>query len=147
MSYWDSDEKDGKKRKHVTTYSRIEEISEKYGRAPTTNELRAIKELPLQLERHLFDTSPIGIRIFDLLKKSEDTRDVSLLEEAGRLLWSQTLQPLVLDQDGHVFRTDFVGGAYTRPIQPIQLGPTYLESREISGLTRFMESASFARSA
>ncbi|KAH8668121.1 hypothetical protein BGZ60DRAFT_564398 [Tricladium varicosporioides] len=114
MSHGDSDEEEGKKRKHVTAYTRIEEILEKYGRAPTINELRAIKELPLQVERNLFDTSPIGVRIFNLLKKSEDTRDVSLLEEAGRLLWSQTIQPLALDKNGHVLRTDLFGNAYNR---------------------------------
>jgi len=58
-----------------------------YGRAPTTNELRALENLPLQKE--LYDTSPTGVRIYSLLAKAEENNDVSLLEEAGRLLWTR----------------------------------------------------------
>lgn len=53
------------------------------------NELRAISELPLGKIYDLNDKSETGKKIWDLLQTSERTRDVSLLEEAGRLLWEQ----------------------------------------------------------
>jgi hypothetical protein len=58
------------------------------------NELRAISELPLGKLDGLNDRSEKGRRIWHILEKSERTRDVSLLEEAGRLLWEQTTRRL-----------------------------------------------------
>ena len=58
---------------------------------PSANELRAIDELPLQSVGELNDMSEKGKRIWRLLEKSERIRDVSLLEEAGKLLWEQVM--------------------------------------------------------
>lgn len=57
------------------------------------NELRALEQLPLGKEADLWDTSATGRRIYYLLRTSEDTRDVSLLDEAGRLRWEQIYRP------------------------------------------------------
>jgi hypothetical protein len=50
-----------------------------------------VLELPLGPIRDLNDTSPTGVRIYNLLLQSEQKRDLSLLEEAGRLLWEQVI--------------------------------------------------------
>ncbi|KAF4631746.1 hypothetical protein G7Y89_g6389 [Cudoniella acicularis] len=88
----DSDEEQKKKRAYRTDAARIEQIFERYGREPTVNELRALDALPLKPEKDLWDVSASGRRIFDLLKRSELYQDVSLLEEAGQLLWEQIFQ-------------------------------------------------------
>jgi len=53
------------------------------------NELRAIRSLPLGEKSDLWDISATGTKIWDLLEESERLRDISFLEEAGRLLWEQ----------------------------------------------------------
>jgi hypothetical protein len=96
-----------KKRRNQTAKSRIEDIYDRYLRMPTgesyftlsqsllnipsENELRAIEEFPLGKFDSLNDRSENGKRIWHLLETSERTRDVSLLEEAGRLLWEQVM--------------------------------------------------------
>jgi len=58
------------------------------------NELRALDELPLESENkfYLHDHSENGRRIYEILRKSEKNHDVSLLEEAGQLLWQQSMK-------------------------------------------------------
>ena len=58
---------------------------------PPANELRAINELPVDKSNKLNDRSATGWKIWRLLMKYERTQDVSLLEEAGRLLWEQVM--------------------------------------------------------
>jgi hypothetical protein len=66
----------------------------------SANELRAIDELPLRSAYELNDKSEKGIRIWRLLQISEQTRDVSLLEEAGQLLWEQVVgRPISKPED------------------------------------------------
>ncbi|EPE29793.1 hypothetical protein GLAREA_00953 [Glarea lozoyensis ATCC 20868] len=79
--------------RYVQPRNRIEEIQERYGRKPSPNELRAIDSLPTVPVTELADKSPVGLRIHYLLTQSEDRRDVSLLEEAGRLIWQQIFEP------------------------------------------------------
>lgn len=55
-------------------------------------EHRAIAELPLGKLKDLYDTSKTGLRIYHLLEESEQNRDVSLLQEAGELLFCQATQ-------------------------------------------------------
>jgi hypothetical protein len=96
-----------KKRRNQTAKSRTEDIYDRYLRMPTgesyftlsqsllnipsENELRAIEEFPLGKFDSLNDRSENGKRIWRLLETSERTRDVSVLEEAGRLLWEQVM--------------------------------------------------------
>ncbi|KAE9372339.1 hypothetical protein N431DRAFT_375469, partial [Stipitochalara longipes BDJ] len=76
-------------RAYVTAYTRAAEIRELYG----PNEVRALAELPLEKyasKFHLDDNSEKGRRILWLLERSEQNRDVSLLEKAGELLMEQS---------------------------------------------------------
>jgi hypothetical protein len=57
------------------------------------NEMRAINELPIGKLEDVGDLSPVGHRIQDILTKFDQNRDVSLLEEAGRLIWQQIFEP------------------------------------------------------
>ncbi|RDL39498.1 uncharacterized protein BP5553_03838 [Venustampulla echinocandica] len=84
---------------YITASYRLNQIFERYGREPNINELRAIEELPLGKEKDLWDTSANGRRIYYLLKTSEETSDVSLLDEAGKLLWEQIFRPHYSEAD------------------------------------------------
>jgi hypothetical protein len=108
-----SEPQQSRKRHNVTTKSRINDIRTRLNREPngegfpsghyslssadlhTVYELRALAELPLPLYgglKNLDDTSSTGLRIYHLLEKSERLRDVSLLDEAGRLLYEQAFR-------------------------------------------------------
>jgi hypothetical protein len=108
-----SEPQQSRKRHKVTIKSRIDDIRTRLNREPngegfpsghysltsadlhTVYELRALAELPLPLYgglKNINDTSSAGLRIYDLLEISERYRDVSLLDEAGRLLYEQAFR-------------------------------------------------------
>ena len=108
-----SEPQQSRKRHNVTIKSRIDDIRTRLNREPngegfpsghyslssadlhTVYELRALAELPLPLYgglKDIGDTSSTSLRIYDLLEKSERHRDVSLLDEAGRLLCEQAFR-------------------------------------------------------
>jgi hypothetical protein len=63
------------------------------------NEFRALQSLPLEKLNDfcIYERSLIGVKIHQLLEQSERNRDVSLLDEAGRLLWEQATRPYIAD--------------------------------------------------
>jgi hypothetical protein len=74
----------------VRGFSRLQPVAD----LVVVNELRALDELPLEptTKFYLHDNSDNGNRIYELLRQSEKNRDVSLLEEAGELLWEQSMK-------------------------------------------------------
>jgi len=63
----------------------------------TANEFRALQSLPLEKlnDFYIYTRSLIDVKIHQLLEQSERNRDVSLLDEAGRLLWEQATRPYI----------------------------------------------------
>jgi hypothetical protein len=78
------------------------------------NEMRAINELPIGKLEDLGDKSPVGRRIHDLLTRFEVLRDVSFLEEAGRLMWQQIFEP---HRSAEFFEYQKHSSPFTEPFQ------------------------------
>ena len=107
-----SEAQQSRKRHNITIKSRIDDIRTRLNHEPNgegfplaiihsaqltsiQSELRALPELPLPLYgglKDIDDTSSTGLRIYDILEKSERHRNVSLFDEAGRLLCEQAFR-------------------------------------------------------
>ena len=86
------------------------------------NELRALNALPLSAEKDLYDKTPTGKRIYELLKAFENRNDATGLEEAGRLFWQQISAPPDLSARDAPPRPPFQGPSDSRSHPPPSSG-------------------------